>query len=53
MMPDNAGYMHIAYALVGAGIVGYLVSLVVRSRALARRGESLRGESLRQGGRGA
>lgn len=37
MTPDNGAYMHAAYVLVVLGVVGYVVSVVARSRALARR----------------
>lgn len=40
MTPDNGSYMHIAYALVVVAVVGYFASLVVRSRAMARRAEA-------------
>lgn len=42
MTPDNASYMHVAYALVLLGIVGYVASLAVRARALAKRADALR-----------
>lgn len=48
MTPDNASYMHVAYALVAAGLVGYVVSIAVRARALARRADALRPGSSRR-----
>ncbi len=36
-MPDNAFYYHVAYVATLVLYVGYMISLVVRARALARR----------------
>jgi CcmD family protein len=40
-MPDNAGYMFAAYIAAALIIGGYVVSLVVRARAMARRGDAI------------
>jgi hypothetical protein len=43
MMPDNTGFMIAGYTVAIVLLVGYLVSLVVRSRAMQRRGDALDG----------
>ena len=40
-MPDNAGYMFAAYIASALVFGGYVVSLVVRGRAMARRGDAI------------
>ena len=40
-MPDNAGYMFAAYIAAALIIGGYVMSLVVRARAMARRGDAI------------
>jgi hypothetical protein len=40
-MPENSGYMFAAYIAAAAVVAGYLVSLVVRAREMARRGEAI------------
>lgn len=40
-MPDNAGYMVAAYVAAAAVLGGYVVSLVARARAMARRGDAI------------
>ncbi len=40
-MPDNAGYMFAAYIAAAVIVGGYVMSLVVRARAMARRGDAI------------
>ena len=40
-MPDNAGYMYAAYIASAVVFGGYVVSLIVRARARARRGDAI------------
>ncbi len=40
-MPDNAGYMYAAYIASAVVFGGYVVSLIVRARAMARRGDAI------------
>jgi hypothetical protein len=40
-MPENSGYMYAAYVMAAAVLGGYVVSLVVRTRAMARRGDAI------------
>ena len=40
-MPDNAGYMFAAYIASALVFGGYVMSLVVRGRAMARRGDAI------------
>jgi hypothetical protein len=40
-MPDNAGYMFAAYIAAALIVGGYVMSLVVRARAMARRGDAI------------
>ncbi|HYW51629.1 MAG TPA: hypothetical protein VE861_13535 [Gemmatimonadaceae bacterium] len=40
-MPDNTGFMIAGYAATVIVLVGYVVSLVVRARAMARRGAAI------------
>ena len=40
-MPDNAGFMFAAYIAAALVFGGYVVSLVVRARAMARRGDAI------------
>jgi hypothetical protein len=40
-MPDNAGYMYAAYVACAVVCGGYVISLVVRARAMARRGAAI------------
>ncbi len=40
-MPDNGGYMFAAYIAAALIIGGYVLSLVVRARAMARRGDAI------------
>lgn len=41
MMPDNAGYMHAAYIAAALIVAGYIVSLIARARAMARRAAAI------------
>lgn len=43
-MPDNASYAYLAYASAAISVAIYVVSLVVRSRDLARRAAALDGD---------
>ncbi len=40
-MPENSGYMFAAFIAAALIIGGYVVSVVVRARALARRGDAI------------
>jgi hypothetical protein len=40
-MPDNAGYMYAAYVAAALLVGGYVMSLVMRARAMARRGDAI------------
>ncbi|MES3035915.1 MAG: hypothetical protein V4813_18070 [Gemmatimonadota bacterium] len=40
-MPDNTGFMIAGYVATVVVLVGYVVSLVVRARAMARRGDAI------------
>ncbi len=40
-MPDNAGYMFAAYIAAAMVFGGYVVSLIVRARAMSRRGDAI------------
>jgi hypothetical protein len=40
-MPENAGYMYAAYVAAALVVGGYVVSLVVRARAMSRRGDAI------------
>ena len=40
-MPDNAGYMYVAYIAAAAILGGYVVSLVVRAGGMARRADAI------------
>lgn len=40
-MPDNAGYMYAAYIASAVVFGGYVVSLIARARAMARRGDAI------------
>ncbi len=40
-MPDNAGYMFAAYIASALVFGGYVLSLVSRGRAMARRGDAI------------
>jgi hypothetical protein len=40
-MPENSGYMFAAYVAAALVLVGYVVSLVVRSRDMTRRGDAI------------
>ena len=40
-MPENASYMYAAYGAATAVFIGYVVSLVARARAMARRGHAI------------
>ncbi|MDZ7631262.1 MAG: hypothetical protein U5K74_07925 [Gemmatimonadaceae bacterium] len=40
-MPDNAGYMFAAFIAAVLLVGGYLASLVLRARAMARRGDAI------------
>jgi len=41
MMPDNAGYMFAAYVAAAAVFGGYVLSLVLRARAMSTRGDAI------------
>ncbi|MBC7563641.1 MAG: hypothetical protein H7305_12090 [Gemmatimonadaceae bacterium] len=41
MMPQNASYMFAAYIAAAVVVGGWLVSLVTRARAMARRGDAI------------
>jgi len=41
MMPENAGYMFAAFIAAAAVFGGYVVSLVVRARAMSTRGDAI------------
>ena len=41
MMPDNASYMFGAYVAAAAIVGGYILSLVMRARAMHRRGDAI------------
>ena len=40
-MPENSGYMIAAFIASALVFGGYVVSLVVRARAMARRGDAI------------
>lgn len=40
-MPDNAGYMFAAYIASAIVFGGYVLSLAIRGRAMARRGDAI------------
>ena len=40
-MPDNTGYMIAGYVATVVVLAGYVVALVARGRAIARRGEAI------------
>jgi hypothetical protein len=40
-MPDNGGYMIAGYVAAALILGGYVVSLIVRARAIARRGDAI------------
>lgn len=40
-MPENSGYMIAAFIASAVVFGGYVVSLVVRARAMARRGDAI------------
>jgi hypothetical protein len=40
-MPDNTGFMIVAYIAVGVILAGYLLSLVLRVREFSRRGGAI------------
>jgi hypothetical protein len=40
-MPDNGGYMIAGYIAAALITGGYVVSLIVRARAIARRGDAI------------
>ncbi len=40
-MPENAGYMFAAFIAAAAVFGGYVVSLVVRARAMSTRGDAI------------
>jgi hypothetical protein len=40
-MPDNAGFMYAAYVAAAAVFGGYVVSLIVRARAMEKRGAAI------------
>lgn len=40
-MPDNAGYMFAAYIAAALVFGGYVMSLIVRARAMSRRGDAI------------
>ena len=40
-MPDNMGFMIAGYVATILVLVGYVLSLVVRARAIARRGDAI------------
>lgn len=40
-MPDNARYMYAAYVAAALLVGGYVMSLVMRARAMARRGDAI------------
>lgn len=40
-MPDNAGFMFAAYIAAALVFGGYVVSLIARARAMARRGDAI------------
>jgi len=40
-MPDNASYMFAAYIAAAVVVGGWLVSLVMRARAMSRRGTAI------------
>lgn len=41
MMPENSGYMFAAFVVAGLVYGGYVVSLVMRARAMSRRGDAI------------
>ncbi len=46
-MPDNAGYMYAAYIAAALLLGGYVYSLVIRARAMERRGDAIDSASRR------
>lgn len=40
-MPDNAGYMFAAYIAAALVFGGYVLSLLLRARAMTRRGDAI------------
>ncbi len=40
-MPDNAGFMFAAYIAAALVFAGYVMSLIVRARAMVRRGDAI------------
>ncbi len=40
-MPDNAGFMFAAYIAAALVFGGYVLSLIVRARTMARRGDAI------------
>ncbi len=40
-MPENAGYMFAAFIAAAAVFGGYVISLVVRARAMSTRGDAI------------
>lgn len=40
-MPDNTGYMIAGYVAAAVILGGYVLSLVVRARAMSRRGDAI------------
>jgi hypothetical protein len=40
-MPENSGYMFAAFIAAAAVFGGYVVSLVVRARAMSTRGDAI------------
>jgi hypothetical protein len=40
-MPDNASYMHAAFIAAALILGGYIASLMLRARALARRRDAI------------